>query len=1094
MRKARGELYLSSIMIQQEEQLVSCGPISAELMLHYGEMDEEGLEEVVSKIYSVGQEREKMIGQGQEAKTLSYQEVAVSQCLPESLRGLVQKESGSRGSYEERVAQLRLSQLSRLEQVPSEVEEKLPEQVLFTQLVMEDKSILALSDSESYKQLVKREQKPKLGQVPSEDIRRASSEALGGFSLQPLQGEHEGHISSGLFSKMINTHLMVAASKGVIKEVELLLSLGADVNATGNARETPLHFAAQNGHQEMVEYLKEQGADINATVKDGRRPLHFAAQNGHQGIVVYLQEQGADINATVKDGRRPLHFAAQEGHQGIVVYLQEQGADIKTIDNTGMTPLHLAALNGHQAVVVCLLENGADINAKDEDSATPLHAVALFGYQSMVAYLLKNGADINAKTNAGITPLHTAAYGGHLEIVKHLVNGGANLNQTSYEGLTPLTLAKLRKHQAIITYLENNGGEYGGEVRPNFKLDMFFKFLKTRETPMNIATSLPPASEIAGASSQAGQPTDISECRYDPGSVSHSQQDGHEVDPGNDRAESAPTGYLGSISHSQQGKVKDQQGGHKIDPANDGAESAPTGYLGSISHSQQDDVKDQQDGHELDAANDGVEQELVSTLIQGDQALGAIERFIENKTLDINEFYEIKDKKLTPLQIAAAYEQPKTVKLLLKQPGILIDKATQNSNRTALHLAAERGWQETATILIEDKRTNPHKRTTDGKTALHFAAKKGCEPIIKALLTNNVTHDDASSDYSDYLEKKSEKHLDLADNDGNTPLHLAAQKGRTQVVTILLGKGANPERRNRSKKTAKDLAKGNATQEVIASYISEQQMDSTSHTLKLYLTEEYIGDEFECIKVYLEENKFRANSIINEQNHTFLYCVVKEGLEKTVRILVENEKEGKLMEAIHANNDYEHSPLYLAVQNGNFEIVRLLIYGRAIKDNGMKEEEEIEYEAVKAMIGTVRNLQDQYQRTLLHWAAMKDALEILQLLTEFVAIAAEKSELSKLKEGLLLYKDIMQEVDFVNKKDKDGHTALDLAVNDEVREYLKRIKKIDESEWDRKVSESSSQNCRLDEAKIKVISSYRSAWKHSLALQDEYSRSALMPE
>ncbi|MCG8340814.1 MAG: tetratricopeptide repeat protein, partial [Cytophagales bacterium] len=160
------ELFLSRTRIQQEEQLVSCGPISAELVLHYGALDEEGLEEVVSKLCSVGEAQEKKLGQGQEAKTLCYQEVAVSPCFPASLLGLVQEESGAKASYEERVAELRQSQLARLEQVPRELEEELPEQVLFTQLVVEDKGILALADSESYKQLAKRARPSELACSP----------------------------------------------------------------------------------------------------------------------------------------------------------------------------------------------------------------------------------------------------------------------------------------------------------------------------------------------------------------------------------------------------------------------------------------------------------------------------------------------------------------------------------------------------------------------------------------------------------------------------------------------------------------------------------------------------------------------------------------------------------------------------------------------------------------------------------------------------------------------------------------------------------------------------------------------------------------
>ncbi|MCG8340690.1 MAG: ankyrin repeat domain-containing protein [Cytophagales bacterium] len=351
-------------------------------------------------------------------------------------------------------------------------------------------------------------------------------------------------------------------------------------------------------------------------------------------------------------------------------------------------------------------------------------------------------------------------------------------------------------------------------------------------------------------------------------------------------------------------------------------------------------------------------------------------------------------------------------------------------------------------------------------TPLQIVASWGHLPVVEYLLNRGAN-----------VNEKTE-------GSQRTPLHLAAGMNHVSVVKLLLEREADIEAKTTGDETALDLARKKGYQGVIK--IIE------SHKRKLKLRQALGDDEFERIKSTLEQADYRANNLVNDQGHNLLYTAAQEKWEKVVKFLVETEEEDKLMAAIHANNDYKHAPLYIAVQNGNFELVRLLIYGRAMKDNRMKEnaEEEIAYGAVKAMIGVVRNLQDQDQRTLLHWAAMKDALEILQLLTEFVAIAAEKSELSKLKEGLLLYKDIMQEVDFVNKKDKDGHTALDLAVNDEVREYLKRIKKIDESEWDRKVSESSSQNCRLDEAKIKVISSYRSAWKHSLALQDEYSRSA----
>ena len=73
------------------------------------------------------------------------------------------------------------------------------------------------------------------------------------------------------------------------------------------------------------------------------------------------------------------------------------------------------------------------------------------------------------------------------------------------------------------------------------------------------------------------------------------------------------------------------------------------------------------------------------------------------------------------------------------------------------------------------------------------------------------------------------------------------------------------------------------------------------------------------------------------------------------------------MEAIHANNDYEHSPLYLAVQNGSFRIVRLLIYGRAIEKykNCPHSEDKVEHEAVRERGAIVKRLVDQEGKNLI---------------------------------------------------------------------------------------------------------------------------------
>ena len=66
---------------------------------------------------------------------------------------------------------------------------------------------------------------------------------------------------------------------------EILLDNGADVNL-----QNPLLFAARVGNLKMVQLLMSKGANINATNSTGQTALQIAQQNGHTNIVNFLKD------------------------------------------------------------------------------------------------------------------------------------------------------------------------------------------------------------------------------------------------------------------------------------------------------------------------------------------------------------------------------------------------------------------------------------------------------------------------------------------------------------------------------------------------------------------------------------------------------------------------------------------------------------------------------------------------------------------------------------------------------------------------------------------------------------------------------------
>ncbi|WP_264683262.1 ankyrin repeat domain-containing protein [Wolbachia endosymbiont (group B) of Euphydryas aurinia] len=153
-----------------------------------------------------------------------------------------------------------------------------------------------------------------------------------------------------------------------------------------------INSVKQSNLNKVKEYINE-GADISTKDNHGKTPLHIAAKRGLLDIAKFLLDKGADIDAQEnKFGRAPLHLAAAKGHLDIVKYLIEKGADVDVYQGgwSYSTALHLAARKGHLDIVKYLIEKGANPKATDSEGKNPLQRAAQSGHSDIVEYLKKS--------------------------------------------------------------------------------------------------------------------------------------------------------------------------------------------------------------------------------------------------------------------------------------------------------------------------------------------------------------------------------------------------------------------------------------------------------------------------------------------------------------------------------------------------------------------------------------------------------------------------------------------------------------------------------------------------------------------------------
>ncbi|XP_062861971.1 ankyrin repeat domain-containing protein 50 [Trichomycterus rosablanca] len=546
------------------------------------------------------------------------------------------------------------------------------------------------------------------------------------------------------------TLLSTAAHTGLVDVSALLLCRGANPSLSDNQGQTPLTLAARQGHvgvlQVLLKWSQDQEYDtVRAMLEhaddEGWTALRSASWGGHKEAVKMLLEAGAEVDGCDPDGRTALRAAAWGGHEEIMLILLDHGAGVDSVDHEERTPLIAAAYMGHKEAVEILLDAGADVNLADRNGRNALSvaaqcvpsAVGRRGHGEVVSLLLERGADPEHKDRDGMTPLLLASYEGHEEVVELLLEAGADVDESAGTypyAVTPLLAAAAMGHAGTVNRMLFWGAAVDG-IDGEGRTALC---LAAAKGSIEVVQTLLDRGLDENHKDDLGwTPLHAAAC------------EGH-------RSVCAILTEKGSMARVGELDVEGRT--PLILAAQEGHCSTVKLLLDRKSPINHRDY----DGHSA----------LSAAALQGH---GEVVELLLKRGADT----DVRDAEGRPLLYLLVLEGHLNISTLLIEKGGVSLESKDAEGRTALHVAAWHGDLNAIGLLLRYG-ADPNSLDSDGRPPLHSVAWRGHVGAGKLLL------------------KARGIKIDLAcKTQGATALSIAAQEGHTEIVAMLMEKGAKPD-------------------------------------------------------------------------------------------------------------------------------------------------------------------------------------------------------------------------------------------------------------------------------------------------------------
>jgi ankyrin repeat protein len=682
--------------------------------------------------------------------------------------------------------------------------------------------------------------------------------------------------------------------------------------------QTALHLAAERGNVNIVTILLQKGADVTVQCDDGQTVLHRAAWGGSKAVMMELLSERTGhtgfLDLIDKDGRTALHIAAEKGNASLVELLLGCSATPDIQDNMEQTPLHLAAQSGHLHVAMQLVDK-TELELEDKNGLTPLLVAIKNGHADVVSMLIKAGSNLESQGGGGRTPLMWAAAGGHTDVVILLMDKGADVKTVDSDGQTPLLAAAENGHTAVVEVLLEQESDFEFKVSGG-RTPLFWAAEKGHEEIVRLLRDLGADTETRDANDQTPL---IVAARYGHEAVVRLLLQQQYVDR-ESKCKNGRTALAWAAIGGHEGAARALLEHGAIVDACDGAP------LGLASNHPAVIKLLLQQGASLKLGHVKSDRMLLRAAAAGHEEVA---RLLIESGANIN--CRMSSSGKTPIMEAIDSEHVAVVKMLLSKGADV--EIQDNDNQTPLWQAAEDRWKNEGVLLALLQAGARLKSAEQGGQVLLWALENCHNELAQLLLDRGADPNYANSSKDtplgyaakrgdiqmmQQLFNKGARATYWGDGDDNRPLMeaLHASPPATAAVELLLDQGVKLSKMN-------DWQQGNLLQIAVKNgharlvkrlLKSGAKVDHTEFTNRTTLS---LAVETGSVEIVEDLLDYGANVEAADYNgQTPLFFAV--GNIEAVRLLLNRGANPE------AKNIYGRTPLSRAVAHGHKEVVKLL--------------------------------------------------------------------------------------------------------------------------------------------------------------------------